>query len=114
MYPNLKNEILEILNSNLNQESKAQRIEEAMNSQLMMTIAEERTYKVSVHCPMCMSDMTARIEVGSCDAFSGNTFCKKCGRAFSIHGDRTSRVTRIVPLKEAACTGSEQLRLSGI
>jgi len=102
-----------IINSDKSSTEKELLIEELMNIKIAEAIREERKIDVSVNCPMCMAEMNMHAEISFGNLFLGMCSCKGCKRSFSVHGDRTTKVTRIIPAKETSCTVSEQLRLSG-
>jgi len=78
--------------------------EKDVNKLLEERLREERTVKLSVACPMCMTIMSMEVEIGNSHVFFGNTSCPKCGRAYSVHGNRTVEITRIIPKWEEPCT----------
>jgi transposase-like protein len=108
-----KSKILEILNSDKSADEKVTQLEEFVNSAATELIREDRKVNLSVLCPMCMAEMDMFAEIGFSDTFIGACTCKGCKRSYSVHGNYSTKITRIVPDKETPCTGSQQLRLSG-
>jgi len=106
-------QIHEILNSKKCIVEQESLIEELMASKISEAIREERLFKISVTCPMCMAEMEMHAEISFSNLFMGACTCKGCKRSYAVNGDRNARITRIIPEKEQKCTDSEQLRLSG-
>ena len=112
----LKNEISKILIIQCGGDpvKTCEKLEALFNEHLTEQLRDDRKAKASALCPMCcMTYLESNVEVGTSDEFHGEATCSFCHRQFCIHGERSFKVTRIIP-KEDPCTGSQQLRLSGI
>ena len=105
MNQTLTSKILEILNNVNSQKEKALQIESLVNSVASELIREDREKTLSVDCPMCMTAMDLRAEIGFGDTFVSACKCKGCKRSFTVHGNYRSNITRIVSDKEPPCTG---------